>query len=148
MTEIDTETVVRKLAGSPNNRCFACGPANPHGLHLRFERTENGGVKAAFAPREWHQGWEGVVHGGVLATLLDEAMAYVVFFSGFVGLTARMEVRYRAPVRGGDVLTVEAEQVKDSRRIVDVVGRVRNGNQVVVEANGRFMKLRPLEEGI
>jgi uncharacterized protein (TIGR00369 family) len=129
---------------SPDNICFACGPGNPLGLQLRFERR-NDMVLARFIPGVWHGGWAGVVHGGILAALLDEAMAYAVFFTGSKCVTARMEVRYRAAVACGDELCAEARIARDNRRLVDVEGRILRGDTVVAEANGRFMKLGPLD---
>jgi acyl-coenzyme A thioesterase PaaI-like protein len=132
------------LARSPDNICFACGPGNPIGLHLHLERQGETAV-ARFIPGELHGGWAGVVHGGILATVLDEVMAYAVFFTGWKCVTARMEVRYRAAVTCGDVLVAEARITRDTRRLVDVEATILRGDTVVAEANGRFMKLGPLD---
>lgn len=102
-------------------------------------------ARARFSPGVWHGGWTGVVHGGILATLLDEAMAYAVFFSGQKCVTVRMQVRYRAPVSRGDELLVEGRIVRDSRRLVDVEADITRDGTVVAEASGRFMKVGPLE---
>lgn len=125
---------------SQENRCFVCGPGNERGLRLEFQR-DGEYVFAEFRPEEWQQGWTGVVHGGILASVLDEVMAYVLFFSGIRGVTARMEIRYRRPVTAGAALRVEASIVSDSRRVTDVQGRVMHGPEIVAEAQGRFMKL-------
>ncbi|MGH2449065.1 MAG: PaaI family thioesterase [Chloroflexota bacterium] len=141
-----TETAerVERLATSPNNWCFACGPGNPHGLHLHM-RDEDGVVRAEFVPEAWHEGWEDVIHGGILTTLLDEAMAYVLHFRGVKGLTARMEVRFRAPARKGEPLLVEAQPVRDTSRVMDIESRITAGGSVVAEATARFMKVGTLE---
>lgn len=140
MLQTDVDRLVRELINSPRNRCFVCSQTNHVGLHLRFERAGQM-VRTRFVPGEWHEGWQGVVHGGILAAVLDETMAYTIFFSGVKGVTAKMEIRYRAPIRQGDVLDVEAKITKDTRRLVDVACRIVREGQVVVEASGRFIKL-------
>jgi acyl-coenzyme A thioesterase PaaI-like protein len=144
MSDVDTETLVRDLIKSPNNHCFGCGHDNPAGLRLTFER-QDGIVRAPFEPGQWHEGWIGVIHGGLLAAALDEAMAYALYYTGVKGLTARMEVRFRAPVHRGDSLEVEARVTRDTRRLVDIEGRLLRDGDVVAESFGRFMKLGPLD---
>ena len=144
MPETELQQLLRNLVKSPDNRCFACGPRNPVGLHLHVEQRE-GAAHTRFVPGEWHQGWEGVVHGGILAALLDEVMAYCLYFNGVKGVTARMELRYRAPVRQGDELLADARMTRQARQIVDVEGRITREGQLVAEASARFMKLGELD---
>jgi uncharacterized protein (TIGR00369 family) len=112
-------------------------------MRLQFDEIGDE-VRATFVPRNVHSGWTGVVHGGILATALDEAMAYVLYFMGVKGLTARMEVRYRKPALQGDSLTVVARKVSEARRIVDVEAQLFKGDTVLAEATGRFMKMGSL----
>ena len=58
------------------NGCFICGPSNPIGLRLRFHE-EGAGVAAEFVPGDLHIGWEGLIHGGLIAAVLDDAMANI-----------------------------------------------------------------------
>lgn len=136
--------MVREYAQSPDNHCFGCGLTNPAGLRLQVVR-EDGIARAHFVPGEWQEGWEGVVHGGILAAALDEVMAYTLFFDRVKCVTARLELRYRVPVKQGDHLVIEARVVGGNRRIADVEGTVRRGGKVVAEASGRFMKLGTLQ---
>ncbi|HZU12793.1 MAG TPA: PaaI family thioesterase [Chloroflexota bacterium] len=136
-------TSLLNLARSPRNVCFACGPGNPCGLHLEFSK-QGGMVRAAFTPRMDHAGWSGVVHGGILTTALDEAMAYVLYFRGVRAMTGRLDVRFRRPVAVGDRLTVEAETTREVRNVVDVSARLCRTDTVVAEAEARFMVLGPL----
>jgi acyl-coenzyme A thioesterase PaaI-like protein len=106
---------------------------------MRFERVD-GIVRSSVAAGDWHTGWEGVTHGGIIASILDEAMAYTLFFEGVQGLTGRMELRYRATAYPGDLLTVEASIARDSRRIADVNGAIRCEGRVIAESSARFMK--------
>lgn len=98
-------------------------------------------VRGSFHADAWQQGWELVIHGGILATVLDEAMAYVLYYAGFQAVTARFEVRYRRPAQAGDDLMVEARMVKDGRKVSDVEAVLLRGSEVLAEASGRFMKL-------
>lgn len=143
VNEEEIAATLRDIAQSPKNRCFVCGPGNPMGLRLRFER-DGAVVSATFTPGRWHGGWQGVVHGGVLSAILDEAMAYTLFFNGVRAVTARMEVRYRHPVHAGDMVRVEAQIVRDARKLADVEGRIMRGDELMVEAVGRFVRLGEL----
>lgn len=144
---VDTaETLARELNRSDTNQCFACGPGNAHGLHLRFDMDADGVVRTRFTAEDWQAGWENVIHGGIVATLLDESMAYTLHFRGWKAVTARMEVRFRLPVRRGDLLELEAQIVKETSRIADIEARALRNGDVVAESTGRFMKLGRLEE--
>lgn len=144
MAERVSEEELRTLARSPQNECFACGPGNPGGLQLQFER-DGDTVRSRFIPSRGHCGWAGIVHGGILSTALDEAMSYVLYFEGIKAYTARMDVRFRAPVKQGDDLTVEAQKVRQARRVVDIEGRLLRAGEVVAESSSRFMMLGQLQ---
>lgn len=147
MPDARTVQLLRELIDSPRNRCFACSPHNPIGLHLNVT-YENRVARTVFVPGRWHVGWEGVVHGGILATVLDEVMAYALYLEGIKGVTARMDVRFRAPIREDDPLIIEASITRDSRRLVDVEGKILRDGTVVAESHGRFVKLGTLDEDV
>lgn len=85
-----------------------CGQDNPIGLKLKFSRVGEG-VRAEFTPSELHAGYEGLVHGGILAALIDDAMANVWAANGREAVTAKIEVRFRQEARPGEKLLVSAE---------------------------------------
>jgi uncharacterized protein (TIGR00369 family) len=89
--------------------CFACGDKNPISLALKFEEVEENKVKAEFVPGEYHQGYNGIIHGGLTATLLDEAMAHVIGFKGIKAFTAELNVRYRKAIEIGEKLELYGE---------------------------------------
>jgi acyl-coenzyme A thioesterase PaaI-like protein len=138
MDKTETMTAILDFMRSERNTCFVCGPGNPHGLRLRFER-EASGVAAEFTLGEWVQGWHGVVHGGVLTSVLDEAMAYTLFMDGHEGLTARIEARFRKPVRALDQLRAEARIIRRRGRIADIEAKLLRGSEVVAEGSSRFV---------
>ena len=80
-------------------QCFACGDDNPIGMHLEGIRREGEEVRATLRPRAEFQSYPGMLHGGLSATALDEMMGYAaILIAGTWSATARMEVRFRAPV--------------------------------------------------
>ncbi len=98
--------------------CFGCGEENPIGLKLKF-KWDNGTARAEFTPNESHQGWSGIVHGGIISSLLDEAMSNAPYFEGIPCLTAKMQVRIRRPALTGERLIITASITKKSRRLVE-----------------------------
>lgn len=102
--------------------CFACGKDNPIGLKLNF-RFEEGKAKAEFTPGPFHQSWNGVFHGGLLALCLDEAFGYVLYFQGIKGMTAKMEMRIRQTIRTGQKILITGEVKKKTRKLVETYAR-------------------------
>ena len=125
--------------------CLVCGRENPHGLHLDLHVDAAGAVTVAFTPAGHHIGFQGVTHGGVLATVLDEAMVWAATWAGRrFCLCGEMTVRFRKPALVGQPLTVEARVEVNRPRIVKAVGVVRDASGVVVaEATGTYVPLPP-----
>ncbi len=98
--------------------CFACGQKNPIGLKLKFG-WDGKVARTEFTPGKFHQGWAGVVHGGIITCLLDEAMSYAALFSGANSLTAKMQTRFRRPLQIDEPLTITASLTKKTRRLVE-----------------------------
>ena len=93
--------------------CFACGPDNPIGLHLDFHFAAEKYVAEKTLPHEY-QSYEGVVHGGIVTTMLDEAMGGYLYSAGEKAVTARLDVRYRKPTPVGEQLVITGWE--ESRR--------------------------------
>ena len=96
--------------------CFGCGQNNPIGLKLDFQ-WDGKTAGAEFTPTEFYQGWSGVVHGGILICLLDEAMGYAALFEGMYCVTAEMRVRLRRPVSVGETLVISGHLTKKNRKL-------------------------------
>lgn len=77
-----------------HSRCFLCGGANPASLKLAFSLAQDGSVSARFDCKPGLQGYDGILHGGVTASLLDAAMTHCLFHHGIKALTADLHVRY------------------------------------------------------
>jgi acyl-coenzyme A thioesterase PaaI-like protein len=122
------------------NRCFVCGPANPNGLKLRF-RIDGDVCRAEFTPGDVHMGYDGVTHGGIIFSLLDDVMANWLWLQGERCFTARADVRYRSALPVGTPVRLEGRMVKRKGRLVQLQGCVirTDTEQTVAEANGSFM---------
>lgn len=110
--------------------CFACGRKNPIGLHLEFSGSD-GVVRAEYRAERRFVGWDDVLHGGITATMLDEAASYVPYSMGFVTVTARLEVRYSLPIRVDELLAIEGRFLGRRRRVVDAESEIRDERGVV-----------------
>jgi acyl-coenzyme A thioesterase PaaI-like protein len=119
------------------NKCFACGKDNPYGLKLRF-RPEGEVVKALFTPNELYGGWPGVIHGGILFTMLDEAMSYALIFNGILNyVTAKADLRFRNPGRVGEQVTIIGKVDKHARNLWWTSGSIlRPDGTVIAESSG------------
>ena len=108
--------------------CYVCGSENPKGLHITFDRVA-GGCRAQYTALEEHVGWPDVIHGGLLFTLMDEAVAWAVIYEGLRAVTAKAEVRFRQPARVGRPLVVLATVDGSPRRTVKSHAEVRDGDE-------------------
>ncbi len=120
------------------NRCFVCGPDNAEGLHLTFVQDGPNGARALYTARAEACGWPGLLHGGLAFTLMDEALAYALYFQDLYGVTARIETRFRRPIRAGAKLIIRAWTVEQRRNLVDARAEIRldaEGSPLVAEAS-------------
>ena len=128
---------------APHN-CFACGELNRHGLQLRMHLTPNGSW-TEITLDERFEGWAGIAHGGILATLADEAMAWSLFSDDQLGLTASLAIEFRKPVPVGRALRAEG-WITDRRRLrYDTAARVVDltSGAVLAEATGVYVAAPP-----
>ncbi len=105
-----------------DDMCFACGPKNPIGLKLKF-RFDGDEYVTTFTVQPQHQGWAGIVHGGLLATALDETMARLLWEKDINAITGRLEVRYHKPVRIGDSLHLRGRITRRHPPIVETAAQ-------------------------
>ncbi len=124
--------------------CFVCGQDNPIGLKLRFA-WDGRTAKAEFTPSKLHQGWSGVIHGGIITCLLDEAMSYACLFEKINTVTARIQVRIKRPITTGEVLSITGNIARRTRRLVEAKAVIflKDGTQVAEATAMQFV----LKEG-
>jgi uncharacterized protein (TIGR00369 family) len=126
--------------------CFVCGSRNASGLNLRFH-TDGRMVRAHFTARAEYNGFVNVIHGGILATVLDEVMVWACsvqtkqFF-----YCAEMTVRYRSPAKPGDEITAEGELVESKRgRLFLANGKLtRAGGVIIATSTGKYVPVTGL----
>ncbi len=125
---------------SESNGCFVCGPGNPIGLRLEF-RMDGDVCRAEFTARDVHAGYQGVTHGGIVFSLLDDVMANWLWLQGIRCMTARAEIRYRGELPVGEPVRLEGRCVKRKGRLAQMEGRVirQRDDEVVAEAAASFM---------
>ena len=103
--------------------CFACGDLNANGLQLKLHvATDSCWTEMEIAER--FQGWEGMVHGGVISTLLDEVLSWSCIGEDLWAVTARLSVEYKKPAIVGRRLRAEGRIVERRRRVITTAGRL------------------------
>ena len=130
------------LAPNPQNRCFGCGGANNDGMKLTFvQDNEKRRIIGRFILGERYQGGGGMAHGGIIATLLDEAMGKVCRFREARAVTAELSVQYLKPVNVRDEIIVEGwEEGEQKGRNLFHVGELRNvAGEVLARGQARFV---------
>lgn len=122
--------------------CFVCGTENPHGLGAAFF---DDGVKVwtELTPADHHQGWPGVLHGGIISAILDETIGRVAFLHDRWVQTAKLAIRYVKPAPLGQPLRAEGVLTRDARRLMEMHGTLvlAGTGEVLAEATGTFVPL-------
>jgi acyl-coenzyme A thioesterase PaaI-like protein len=154
----DSDHPVEPHNQQPSSRwCFVCGVENPCGLHIRFFNDGHHRAVARVTLGEQYQSYPGIVHGGILATILDETMGRAILAEGsepreiteerFM-FSAKIEVRYRKSVPLNEEFIVRGRVDKDRGRIVLVSGEiVLQDGTVAVEASATLADIPPEQIG-
>ena len=131
------------LVHTAQNRCFGCGRANPIGLHLDFYVAEDQSVVCMAAVPAAYEGPAGLLHGGIIATLLDEAMSKAVRVHGVTAMTRQMEVEYLRPVPSATEIRVEGNLVRSEGRKHWTEAKILDRkSKLLATANGLFIEVR------
>ena len=127
-----------------NGNCFVCGKNNPNGLRLSFEiDKEKQTLQTTFVASPTYQGWDGIVHGGILSTLLDEAMANLVYELGYQAVTASMQIKFKKPAPILEPLRVYGEVTEVSRRLIKAKAHIsRDDGTILAVGTSTFIKQR------
>ena len=130
MTSEATATAVVRTAGStfefsPHN-CFACGTLNTHGMQLDLH-IEAGRCWTELSLEPRFEGWEGIAHGGIVCTILDEVMAWSLVGADNWGVTAKLSVAFKRPIHVGQPIRADGWVTKERRRLVAVRRDERHG---------------------
>lgn len=148
----DTEEIKsteKRVKFVSEDKCFVCGGDNPDGLRLEFEiDREKQTLKTRFIAKPVFQGYDAIVHGGIISTLLDEAMAKLAYELGYNAVTATLEVRFKKPAPILEPLLVYGEITEVNQRLVKAKSRVaKEDGTVLATATSTLVKQSPSRPG-
>jgi acyl-coenzyme A thioesterase PaaI-like protein len=125
-----------------NQKCYVCGKKNPVGLAVDFTiNNETRSIEAQFIPSDLHQGYESIVHGGIISALLDEAMAKLAYSLGIPAMTAEIIIKFKAPAKPREELVVIGRLTQESGKLIQAEASVLRGPVVIAEAKGKLLKI-------
>jgi uncharacterized protein (TIGR00369 family) len=126
-----------------DQNCFVCGKKNTAGLQLEFgQNAQSGETEARVAFPVQLQGWRSTVHGGLLATVLDETMIKAAAAAGFKCVTAEITVKFKKPAMTGIPYLAAGKVLETRGRIVSAAGRICDADgQVFAAATGKLFKV-------
>lgn len=131
-----------------DSMCFICGQRNPIGLKIEFAvDDENLKIEGSFVPRSEHQGYTGIMHGGLACALLDEAMVKVLWESGIPAVSASLGIRLAKPVPLGERVIIKGWVASRKGRVFNTAARLENeAGLVLAEAEGKCVQVSHKEE--
>ncbi len=120
--------------------CFACGKKNQCGLKLSFQYS-GGKLTTEFTPSKSHQGYKDITHGGIITTVLDEAMIQAAIAEGIMPVTAEINVRFKKPLMTDEITVAEAEIIKIGSRLIEARARLlkKGDNTIIAEAQAKLI---------
>jgi uncharacterized protein (TIGR00369 family) len=128
-----------KLLLEDDQCCFVCGKQNPAGLNLVFSFNENR-ASAEFTLKKTFQGYKDIVHGGIIAAILDEAMIKSALACGIHAVTAELTVRFKGPLFTNEKASAVAEVVKKGKKLLEAVAQIKdNDGQIIAEGKGKLV---------
>jgi uncharacterized protein (TIGR00369 family) len=123
-----------------DSHCFACGKENHCGLKLSFQYSD-GRLTTEFIPSKIYQGYKDITHGGIITTVLDEAMIQAAIAEGLMPVTAEINVRFKRPLMVNEKTIAEAEIIKKSSRLIEARSRLLtvSDGMVIAEASAKLI---------
>ena len=122
--------------------CFVCGKRNGDGLQLDFELVGEDRIRIEFTPPKRFQGWKDIVHGGIIATILDEVMVNAAYLRKIMAVSAKLEIKLRKPVAVGEPLVFYGQILKQGAKTLNMKAWAeQEDGTVVAEATGLLMKV-------
>jgi len=131
-----------KMENNFHTNCFACGSNNGVGLRLNFHKQEDGSVSGDFFADPKFEGYSGIIHGGIIATLLDSVMTHCLLMKDIPALTGRLSIKYSTPIRTGTVVKLEAKIVDQFHEMFILEGRALVDGKKVASAEAKYRSMR------
>ncbi len=139
-TTSPTQPLLEQTRAAAHPRCVVCNPSRESGFGLDYVWSEDGGIAATFACPDRCEGYPGLLHGGVISSLLDGAMTNCLFAHGVGALTAKLNVRFRHPVALATPLVVRAHLARSQPPLHVVESQLEQNGRVKAKAQGTFME--------
>jgi uncharacterized protein (TIGR00369 family) len=132
-----------------DGHCFGCGPLNLDGLRLTFVPGSDGSV-AEFEVPDRFQSWAGMAHGGVVALMLDEAVGWAAWHAGHPGVTGRLQVSYRRPLKLGEPVRIvgKVENIRRTLVYCSAVVENRHDGSRIADATATVMAVKTVVDPI
>ncbi|MGC8721712.1 MAG: PaaI family thioesterase [Caldisericaceae bacterium] len=121
------------------NYCFVCSKTNPKGIHLEIEYDGETEAKAVFRLGREYEGYPGVVHGGIIAAILDDVMGNIEFRKGYVAFTIELNIKYLKKCLVGEELIAKGKLNSLSHRIIETEGEILDlSGEIRVKASAKY----------
>jgi uncharacterized protein (TIGR00369 family) len=134
-----TDAVIRS-AENGHSHCLMCGGENVRSLGLRFEATDTDTVRAEFQASPAFQGYDGILHGGVICALLDAAMTHCLFHRGVQGVTGDLRVRFVEPISCRSAVDVRARLISATPPLYRLKAELVHDGRTMAWAEAKFMQ--------
>ena len=125
-----------------HQNCFGCGSNDGVGLSLKFYKYEDGAVFGNFFADPKYEGYSGIIHGGIIATLLDSAMTHCLLMKGVPALTGRLSIKYSTLIRTGTVVKLEARIVDQFHEMFILEGKALVDGKRVASAEAKYRSMK------
>lgn len=125
-----------------HRNCLLCGDKNPRSFGLNFEPHEENGVKTGFQGHEELQGYDGILHGGIIASLLDSAMTNCLFEKGIRAVTGDLQIRYKHSIPYDANVEIQAEVIESRPPLYRMKSQIIKDNKTMARGTARFMELQ------
>jgi len=125
-----------------HNNCLLCGKNNPFSLKLNFISSGENKVITKFIGKSHLQGYDGILHGGVIMALLDSAMTNCIFKKDAQALTASMSVKFLKSIPADATIILSAEIIKSNSSLFVVKSKIEKNDELMASAEAKFIKFR------
>lgn len=133
------QDIVTNMSDKLHPNCVVCSLANSRGLQLDFVSGDDGSIAATFTCDETLEGYQGIMHGGMISSVLDGAMTHCMFAHGKTAVTAEMSTKFRHPILIRQVATVSALIERSSHPLYLLKAKIVQAGQVKATAIGKFL---------
>lgn len=132
-----------KLHLEDDHQCYVCGKENPHGLHLEFSLSADGALHSSVIFSKEHQGFKGIVHGGMMAAVLDDIMVNLLWHSRLPAVTAELKLRLKRPAKVGEKILLSGWVEKKEEKIIYTKATAKNeAGEILATASAACFRVK------